>query len=98
MKAKIINYTGYRYTAKNTGEMKEGKAITVMELTEFKQDDNRGNFSYGFSITENIRLTGKLLEDLNHYDIVDLVGKEVELTFARAPGQKYETLVEILPL
>lgn len=91
MKAKILAYYGYNYTDKKTGEVKTGRSIDVMQSLEFKQDDNRGNFAYGYTCKSNIRVP----EKYSHYDMLEFVGKDCELTFGQAPGSKYESLVEI---
>lgn len=98
MKAKIINYTGYNYTHKVTGELKQGISISYYELFSFKQDDNRGNFSYGGNCYMNVKVDPSVTESLSHYDIIELIGKDVDITTARAPGSKYESVIEILPL
>lgn len=91
MKAKILAYYGYNYTDKNTGEVKSGRSIDVQQLMEFNQDDNRGNFSIGYTCKTNIRVPAKY----SHYDMLEFVGKDCELYFGQAPGSKYESLVEI---
>lgn len=98
MKAKIINYTGYNYTHKVTGELKQGISISYYELFSFKQDDKRGNFSYGGNCYMNVKVDPSVTESLSHYDIIELIGKDVDIITARAPGSKYESVIEILPL
>ena len=98
MKAKIINYTGYNYTHKVTGEHKQGISISYYEVYSFKQDDNKGNFSYGSNLHADVKVDPSITESLSHYDIIDLIGKDVDITTARAPGSKYESIIEILPL
>lgn len=94
MRAKIINYNGYRYPQRDTGELKEGASITVEELVDFSDDDHNHNFAYGHNV-KSVRLSNTVMQNYKHFDIVSLIGKEVELVFATAPGSKYETLVEI---
>lgn len=98
MKAKIVAYYGYNYTDKNTGELKEGRSIDVIMTREFKQDDNKGNFSYGCNTQNNIRLSSEVMGQLTHLDLVSLIGQEVELVYEKAPGSRYESLVEIIPV
>lgn len=91
MRAKILAYYGYKYTSKDTGELKEGRHIDVVMMLDFQEDDGCGNFAFGQNTKTGVRVPDKY----THADMQAMVGQEVELTFGQAPGRKYESLVSI---
>ena len=91
MRVKVLNAEGYNYTAKD-GSHKEGLSILVSTVDQVQECRSEGNFCVGYR-TESVRIPRDFPLDAN--DLINLVGKEVELRYERKLGQRYEVLVDI---
>lgn len=91
MKVKVLNAQGYNYIAKD-GSHKEGMSILVCTLEAENASDGTGNFIVGHR-SESVRIPRTL--PMNANDIINLVGKDVEIVYERKLGQRFEELVEI---
>ena len=47
MRGKVAYVNGYRYTAKDSGLLKEGMSITLETEEDLCDDDGKGNFKVG---------------------------------------------------
>ncbi|MBQ8551660.1 MAG: hypothetical protein IJ428_02470 [Clostridia bacterium] len=90
MKVKVLCAKGYNY--EKNGVQKQGMTLDVCSATQENDSDGRGNFTCGYP-AENIYIPRSLPIEAN--DLINLVGKEVELVYERKLGQKFEQLVDI---
>ena len=90
MKVKVLAAKGYHYT--KDGNEKQGMTIDVCSIDQLNESDGKGNFTVGHP-SENIFIPRTCRLEPN--DIVNLVGKDVELKYERKLGQRFETLVDI---
>lgn len=91
MKVKVLCAKGYNYTSKD-GVHKQGMTLDVCSVDEVKESDGNGNFKVGL-ITENVFIPRTFPMDAN--DLINLVGKDVDLKYERKLGQRFESLVDI---
>lgn len=94
MKVKVLCANGYNYIAKD-GSHKEGMSIIVCTIESENTSDGNGNFTVGHR-SESVRIPRSFPMDAN--DVINLVGKDVELVYERKLGQRYEELVDIKEL
>ena len=90
MKVKVLCAKGYNY--EKNGVQKQGMTLDVCSATQENDSDGRGNLTCGYP-AENIYIPRSLPIEAN--DLINLVGKEVELVYERKLGQKFEQLVDI---
>ncbi len=93
MKVKVLCAKGYNY--EKNGQQKQGMTIDVCSADQLNESDGKGNFTAGYP-AENIFIPRSLPLEAN--DIINLVGKEVELVYERRLGQRFEQLVAIKEL
>lgn len=91
MKVKLIGIKGYDYLNK-TGERKKGLCLVVESLDSLCNDDNKGNFVYGF-ITDTIFVPRTVSIDKDK--LIEALGQQVELVYERGLGDRYERLTEV---
>lgn len=91
MKVIILFAESYNYTNKD-GIHKEGMGIDVCRLEPLQESDGKGNFKFG-QPTEKIFIPRSSRFEPN--DLINLVGKEVDLKYEREVGKRFETLVDI---
>ena len=93
MKAKLLAVEGYSYIKQDTGELKEGRYLYILSCNEYEEDDNKGNYLYGF-VCEKI-FVGRSFRTPTD-DLKEMVGEEVELIYERRIGSnRAEQLVEV---
>lgn len=95
MRGKVAYVNGYRYTAKDSGLLKEGMSITLETEEDLCDDDGKGNFKVGHPF-EEIKLTKPFC--ITSKELIDLLGCEVDVIKDRRIGERYDSVVEIRKL
>lgn len=90
MKVKVLAVTGYNYL--KNGERKEGMSLHVCTIDQLSESDGNGNFKYG-NIVDSIFIPRTFKLDPN--ELIDFVGKEVELVYERQLGSRFDRLADI---
>lgn len=90
MKVTVLCAKGYNYT--KDGVQKQGMTIDVCSADAENDSDGKGNFTVG-NPCDNILIPRTLPIDAN--DLVNMVGKDVELVYERKLGKRFDTLVDI---
>ena len=91
MKVHVLCANGYNYKAKD-GTQKQGMTLMVCAAEDQTDSDGNGNFTVGRPI-DNIFIPRTLRFEAN--DLINFVGKDVDLKYERKLGQRFETLVDI---
>ena len=90
MKVLVLAATGYNYV--KDGERKTGMSLHVCNPAPLNESDGNGNFKVG-QICDSVFIPRTFTLDAN--DLVNLVGKEVELVYERQLGSKFDRLTDI---
>lgn len=90
MKVLVLGVEGYNYT--KNGEKKQGMSLHVCSIDQISDSDGNGNFKMG-QICDRVFIPRVLPYDAN--DLINLVGKEVELVYERQLGERFERLTGI---
>ena len=93
MKVFVLGVTGYNYV--KDGSRKQGMSLHVCTTDVMSDSDGNGNFKCG-QLTDKVFIPRTVSMDAN--DLINLVGKEVELVYERQLGERYERLTAIKPL
>lgn len=91
MKVHVLCANGYNYKAKD-GTQKQGMTLMVCAAEDQNDSDGNGNFTVGRPI-DSIFIPRTSPFDAN--DLINFVGKDVDLKYERKLGQRFETLVDI---
>lgn len=91
MRVELIGIKGYNYINKE-GQRKEGLILIVKSTGSLCDDDNEGNYTYGF-ITDNIFIPRNVSVDKEA--LIAALGQKIELVYERGLGDRYERLTEI---
>ena len=91
MRVELIGIRGYNYVNKD-GQRKEGTILIVKSTGALCDDDNAGNYTYGF-ITDNIFVPRTV--SLDKDKLIEALGQQVELVYERGLGDRYERLTEV---
>lgn len=90
MKVLVLAVTGYNYV--KDGNRKQGMSLHVCTPDSINESDGNGNFKVG-QICDSVFVPRTFPLDAN--DLVNLVGKEVELVYERQLGSKFDRLADI---
>lgn len=92
MRVKLEGIRGYDY--EKDGKRKIGKMLEVRGTELKAEDDGHGNFCFGYLVQE-IFLPNTLVSKLSASDLQQFLGREIELSYVKELGDRYERLVDI---
>lgn len=90
MKVLVLAVTGYNFV--KDGNRKQGMSLHVCVTQDLNESDGQGNFKFG-RICDSVFVPRTFPLDAN--DLINLVGKEVELVYERQLGSKFDRLTDI---
>lgn len=90
MKVKIIGLEGYNYM--KDGKQKVGQLFTVCNIDHLEEDDHNGNYKFGVMAD---KVFVPIALNLSQYELLEYLGRNVDLVFERALGSRFERLVDI---
>lgn len=100
MKVKVLSINAYDYI--KGGVRKVGMSFGVQSCDMLHEDDGAGNYRIGYPVDNVFLGSVEYLECRSGIykkaDLIELLGKEVELVFDKPLGARYERLVDIIVL
>lgn len=93
MRVKLLGFKGYDYL--KNGERKVGISLYVQTSELFAEDDQKGNFEYGYRV-DSIFLPRALYGKASPADLQQYLGREIDLIYEKRLGDRYERLTDII--
>lgn len=94
MKVKLLGIKGYNYM--KDGVQKTGITLAVQSTELLAEDDGNGNFAFGYWV-DTVFLPRHLYSKVSASDLQQFIGREINLTYEKRLGDRYERLTDIVP-